>query len=250
MTGQPYQLLPPLAADEYAALRADIEAHGIRVPIDVDEAGQVLDGHHRQQIAASLGIPCPTRLVDGLTEDQKREHALAVNAQRRTLSREQRRALVVAELERDPSRSDRAIARLCGVDHKTVAAVRRGGWGIPHPVTAAATGDAEQVRSALAEAEAAVEGGLRSLDGQVIVMLLRGDAPTQVVGWLATVWHRFETEATNMGEDFLSPLRKVLYADRVTEVLAWPGGWYAAECQREPDELSEIYHATIGAARD
>lgn len=121
---QPYQLLPPLPADEYAALRADIQANGIRVPIDVDEHGQILDGHHRQRIAAELAIPCPARLVGGLTEDDKRSHAVAVNVHRRTLTVSQRRDLVLAELVRDPSRSDRAIGRLCGVDGKTVAAAR------------------------------------------------------------------------------------------------------------------------------
>lgn len=124
MIDEPYQLMPPLSVDEYAALRADIEAHGIRVPIDVDEQGQTLDGHHRQQIAAELGIHCPTRVVAGLTEEEKRSHAVAVNAHRRALTISQRRALVVAELARDPSRSDRVIGRLCGVDGKTVAAMR------------------------------------------------------------------------------------------------------------------------------
>jgi hypothetical protein len=121
---QPYQLMPPLAPDEFAALRADIEAHGVRVPVDVDEAGEVLDGHHRQQIATDLGIPCPTRVLAGLTEDDKRAHALSVNVNRRTLTISQRRDLVRAELDRDPSRSDRAIGRLCACDGKTVAALR------------------------------------------------------------------------------------------------------------------------------
>jgi ParB-like chromosome segregation protein Spo0J len=124
MIDQPYQLLPPLSAEEFTGLRADIEANGIRVPVDVDEDGQVLDGHHRQRIAAELGIPCPTRVLAGLTEDEKRAHAVAVNTHRRALTVSQRRDLVHAELERDPSRSDRAIGRLCGVDGKTVAAIR------------------------------------------------------------------------------------------------------------------------------
>lgn len=125
MSDAPYQLLPPLTTEEYAALREDIATNGIRVPIDVDETGRVLDGHHRQAIASELGVGCPTRIVAGLTEDQKRAHALAVNLQRRILTREQRRGLIATELERDPDRSDRAIGRLVGVDHKTVGAMRR-----------------------------------------------------------------------------------------------------------------------------
>jgi ParB-like chromosome segregation protein Spo0J len=122
---QPYQVLPPLSDEEYAALTADIAERGIRVPIDVDERGQILDGHHRAAIAADLGIECPTRVVADLTEKQKHEHAIAVNLQRRTLTREQRRELIRAELTRDDSRSDREIGRLIGVDHKTVGAVRK-----------------------------------------------------------------------------------------------------------------------------
>jgi len=46
MTGR-FQVLPPLQPAAYASLRADIERHGPLVPIDVDEDGNVLDGHHR-----------------------------------------------------------------------------------------------------------------------------------------------------------------------------------------------------------
>lgn len=80
-----YQVMPPLSAEQYAALREDIAAHGIRVPVDVDEDGAVLDGHHRAAIAAELGIDPPRRVVPGLTDEQKRAHAFAVNLHRRQL---------------------------------------------------------------------------------------------------------------------------------------------------------------------
>ncbi|MFF4403771.1 ParB N-terminal domain-containing protein [Streptomyces sp. NPDC001404] len=120
----PYQLLPPLSDEEYAALRADIAEHGIRVPIDVDEHGQVLDGHHRAWITAELGIACPRRVVAGLTEEQKRTHAIAVNVHRRSLSREDKRALIQRSLLSDPHLSDRQHAERTGSDHKTVATQR------------------------------------------------------------------------------------------------------------------------------
>ena len=133
MGDQPYQLLPPLSGEEYTALRADIAEHGIRVPVDVDESGTVLDGHHRAQIAAELGIPLPTRTVVGLDEEAKRDHALVVNVQRRILTREHRRSLIAQAIERRPEDSDREIGRLLGCDHKTVGAVRRELRGeIPH----------------------------------------------------------------------------------------------------------------------
>lgn len=85
MSDQPYQLLPPLTPQEYAALRADIALHGVQSPIVVDEAGAILDGHNRAAIAAELGIDCPRIVLAGLTESGKRERALALNLKRRHL---------------------------------------------------------------------------------------------------------------------------------------------------------------------
>lgn len=119
-----YQVMPGLTAEEYADLRSDIAAHGIRVPIDVDENGQVLDGHHRSLIAAELRIECPRRVLDGLTESEKITHALAVNVHRRNLTREQRRELLAASIKAEPEASDREHARRVGADHKTAASVR------------------------------------------------------------------------------------------------------------------------------
>lgn len=114
-----YQLLPALHGDELDALRADIAAHGVRVPIDVDEHGAILDGHHRAALAAELGVDCPARLVAGLTEQEKRAHALAVNVHRRSLTLEQRRELV-AHL-RAEGLSVRGIATATGLPKSTVA---------------------------------------------------------------------------------------------------------------------------------
>ncbi len=114
----PYQILPVLAADEHAALRADIEANGVRIPVDVDEQGNILDGHHRVWICRELGIDCPRRVLVGLTDEDKIVHAVAVNVHRRHLSREQRRELV-AQL-RGSGLSARSIGRTLNVDHTTV----------------------------------------------------------------------------------------------------------------------------------
>jgi hypothetical protein len=120
----PYQLLPVLGFDEYQALRADIEAHGVRVPVDVDEDGNILDGHHRSLIAADLGVDCPRRVIAGLSEAEKVAHALAVNVHRRTLTREQKRALLAASIKAEPEASDREHARRVGAHNETAAAVR------------------------------------------------------------------------------------------------------------------------------
>jgi len=114
----PYQLLPRLTDEEYEALKADIAEHGIRVPIDVDEDGTILDGHHRAWIAADLGVQCPRRVVAGLTDEAKRAHSIAANVYRRQLNREQRQEMV-ARL-REQGMSTRQIAKAAQVDHSTV----------------------------------------------------------------------------------------------------------------------------------
>jgi len=82
----PYQLLPTLAEDDLAQLRADIAARGVQVPIEVDEDGNILDGHHRKRIADELGIDCPTIVRSGLSEADKRVHAGMLNLARRQLT--------------------------------------------------------------------------------------------------------------------------------------------------------------------
>jgi hypothetical protein len=92
-----YQIMPPLTAAEYAALTADIAAHGVLVPVEIDEQGQILDGHHRVKACAELGIPTwPTLVRPGLSEDEKVDHALTLNLARRHLTPGQRRAVVGA----------------------------------------------------------------------------------------------------------------------------------------------------------
>lgn len=92
----PYQLFDPLTDEEFAALKADIAERGILVPVEVDENGVILDGHHRvrawQELRAEgTVLPDYARLVRfGLSEEQKRQHARVLNIVRRHLSNEQR----------------------------------------------------------------------------------------------------------------------------------------------------------------
>lgn len=125
MNPAPYQVMPPLSADEYEALKADIAQRGVQVPVEYDETGHVLDGHHRIAICAELGIENWPRLVRyGLTDEEKRRHARRLNLDRRHLDQAQKRELIAAELLESPVASDRALGAALGVDHKTVGAVR------------------------------------------------------------------------------------------------------------------------------
>jgi len=80
-----YQLLGKLRPEEYAALEADIAKRGVLVPVEVDEEGRILDGHHRAQIAGRLGIPYETIVRQFDCEEDKREHVLKINLARRHL---------------------------------------------------------------------------------------------------------------------------------------------------------------------
>lgn len=125
-----FQLMPSLSRDEYAALKADIAQRGVLVPIEKDELGNVLDGHHRLQIVAelkadgfSLNDPCVV-VRPGMTDQEKRSHVRALNCHRRHLNTEQKRHLLAEELKENPARSDRQIASEYGVSHVTVSSER------------------------------------------------------------------------------------------------------------------------------
>jgi len=51
----PFQVTPALDDQVGVALRADIAAHGVQVPIVCATKGEVVDGHHRAAIARELG---------------------------------------------------------------------------------------------------------------------------------------------------------------------------------------------------
>jgi len=122
--GMKYQLLPPLTTEEYEALKEDIQARGIMHPVELDENGDILDGHHRAQICQELGIDCPTIVRDGMTEEEKRTHARSMNLLRRHLNREMKRAVIADELRENPNRSNNSIGKLLGVSDNTVHSVR------------------------------------------------------------------------------------------------------------------------------
>jgi hypothetical protein len=82
-----YQFFQPLSPQEREALKEDIKQRGIQVPIELDSAGVILDGHHRWEIAQELGwtaeqIPTVVR-AELTTEADKIAHVLKVNLLRR-----------------------------------------------------------------------------------------------------------------------------------------------------------------------
>lgn len=83
-------LLPGLPASDREALRANIAANGVRIPIVKDQDGNTIDGHHREAIAAELGLDCPVEVRTYGSELARMADALALNLARRNLTSEQR----------------------------------------------------------------------------------------------------------------------------------------------------------------
>lgn len=133
-----YQVCEPLTESEYADLKASIAIHGILVPVEVDEQGNILDGHHRvrawQELCSEgMNLPSYARLVrGGMSEEAKFDHALRLNDIRRHMSKEAReRTRQRAEEQRERARqqvlelrqqgkSIRQIAEETGLKHATV----------------------------------------------------------------------------------------------------------------------------------
>ncbi len=101
-----YQLFNPLSAEEYAALEADIAKRGVLVAVEHDQQGNILDGHHRVEIAKKLGKKYKIVTRKFKTEQEKKEHVIKLNLARRHL---------------DPLRWGQAFAKLLDIQ-----SVRRG----------------------------------------------------------------------------------------------------------------------------
>jgi len=126
-TYQPVLKLPALPYDDFVALRDNIGVNGVLVPIMVDSRGprkKIIDGNYRKAIAEELGYDCPEIVQEGLTEDEKRTLARALNLARRQFSTQQKRQLIADQLRETPDRSNRWVAKQLGVHHATVAGVR------------------------------------------------------------------------------------------------------------------------------
>lgn len=122
----PFQLMPSLPTWEYEALKESIRQHGVIVPVIKDEHGTIIDGHHRDRACRELKIKnVPTITLAGLTDEQKRDHALVLNLVRRKITRKQMRAIIATELRRTPDISNQWLAEIVGSSDKTVQSVRQ-----------------------------------------------------------------------------------------------------------------------------
>jgi ParB-like chromosome segregation protein Spo0J len=124
---QPVLNLPKLPYDQFMALRDNIAVNGVLVPILTDGGRpvcRIIDGGYRRAIADELGYECPEFVQEGLTEEEMRTLARALNLARRQLTPEQKRQLIADQLLETPGRSNRWVGKQLGVNHHTVAGVR------------------------------------------------------------------------------------------------------------------------------
>jgi ParB-like chromosome segregation protein Spo0J len=101
-----------------SALRESIRRFGVLVPVVRDQHGRTLDGHHRSRIADEESVKYRVDLVTVTDDEEAREIAVTLNADRRQMDAEQRREVHVA-LART-GHSERAIAGATGFSKATV----------------------------------------------------------------------------------------------------------------------------------
>lgn len=175
MTG--YQVMPRLTPDEYTDLEQSIKTDGVLVPIIVTDGGEIIDGHHRAEIARKHGIHCPEVVKHG-DPAELRTFAYSLNLNRRHLTRDQRRELIAQSLRQDPQLADREHARRTGADHKTVANIReplerRG--EIPHVETRTDSLGRQQPASRPAPLEPMPESPLKTAAAKIAAELAASD---------------------------------------------------------------------------
>jgi len=96
-----YQLMPEMTPAQYAELKDDIRQHGVLIPIEYDQEGNILDGHHRYKaftelIEDGVDLPLYDKIVRRFSsEEEKVAYVVALNVKRRHLTPEQRQELVV-----------------------------------------------------------------------------------------------------------------------------------------------------------
>jgi site-specific DNA-methyltransferase (adenine-specific) len=127
-TNQQTDLLPQHTVTEIEALRDDLKAHGLKVPVITDENGDVIDGHLRANLCDELGIDWrqSARVEAGLTADQKAALRIKLNLLRRSTQPDsnQRREYVRTLIKAEPQLSNGTVAKLCGMDASNVSRIR------------------------------------------------------------------------------------------------------------------------------
>ena len=113
------QIFPPMSAEEFLDLKADIAKHGLRQPIVLFE-GKVLDGMNRARVCAELGIEPDTREYEGTDSIA---FVFSQNLHRRHLNGSQR-AMIAARIATLPKwrpKKEEKSAQICALSQDEAA---------------------------------------------------------------------------------------------------------------------------------
>jgi ParB-like chromosome segregation protein Spo0J len=137
---------PLLNGAEFKEFVADVAANGLQEPITLYR-GAVLDGRNRYRACVQLKLE--PRFEEFKGDDAAAfAYVFSKNIHRRHLKTKDKRDAIAALLKIAPEKSDRQIAEMVKVDHKTVAPVRaeqEGRGEIPHVKTRTDTKGRKQV---------------------------------------------------------------------------------------------------------
>jgi hypothetical protein len=114
---------PLMEGDDLDNLAEDIKANGQREPIVIHE-GMILDGRNRIRACLKADVKPTFRQFDPATMGSPEAFVISVNANRRHLDLDGKKAVAAIMIRRNPNAADRAIGRAVGLDNKTVGKVR------------------------------------------------------------------------------------------------------------------------------
>jgi ParB-like chromosome segregation protein Spo0J len=230
-----FQLFSPLSDERYQALKSAIAKDGVLVAVEIDQNGQVLDGHHRIKAWNELraeGVkvadyPRMIRTFDN--DDDREEHAAKLNAHRRDVSTENKKRNALRWRQR--GWPYRRIADALAVNHETIrrwmpeeeSGVARATPEHPTRVTGAdgksyaATKPKPAVMATSAKEQERALDALDDLDGDEFISTATGEIVTSKdVQRAAKNRHRDDTEKQAKSEQAKS--------DSYMEVVGDPNG--------------------------
>ncbi len=114
-------MLRPLLTEEKNALREHLKREGLLSALIVDQHGDLLDGHHREDLCRELGIDVRFITVE---TDEPINWINNFQKARRNLNREEMRQLIAQQIIAAPHLPNTSIAKVVGVSDHTVKAVR------------------------------------------------------------------------------------------------------------------------------
>ena len=116
-------VLRPLLEQEKQALRGQLKQYGLLHDLTLDQHGDLLDGHSREELCNELGISLRYRTV---TTNDPVGWIKSMQKARRNLDRDEMRKLIAEQIVATPHMSNNAVAKAVGVSDMTVAKVRTG----------------------------------------------------------------------------------------------------------------------------